>query len=117
MNEAIRVRFVRSGASGGGVVQVWRSDVTRRQYEVSEADAYAPAARLAAGDIGYLSFLEGTPIVTKQPLSRGERLKRLERLRSRHRGQQPEPAPQDGGSRMLLLVVGILVLVLLWALL
>lgn len=114
MNEAIKVRFVRSGTSGGGV-QVWRSDVTRRQYEVSETDSYAAAAQLTRGDIGYLSFLEGTPVVTKQPLSRGDR---LERLRSRPRQEQPAPAPKDsGGNRMLLLVVGILVLVVLWALL
>jgi len=62
------VRFVRGGGvAGSGVrLQEWRSELTGRVYEVDERDGYATADALQPGSAGYLSFLGGTPVVTRR---------------------------------------------------
>lgn len=63
------MRYVRAGgpSRSGLRLQEWRSELTGRAFEVDERDAYAAAEELEPGDEGYLSFVGGTAVVTRQP--------------------------------------------------
>lgn len=63
------MRFVRAGVTrgGGARLQEWRSERTGRVFEVDERDAYAAGEALEPGAPGYLTFVGGAPVVTRQP--------------------------------------------------
>lgn len=95
-------------------IQVWRSEVTGREFEVRESRSYASSEELAPGTVGYLDFTEGTPAVTRRPLERSERLGRYGRRGVADTSRRPaRPRPNLGAW----LLVGTLVVVILWSLL
>lgn len=116
--EATRVRYRRSNERrrAAELIQVWRSDVTGREFEVRESRSYAPSEELEPGAEGFLDFTAGAPSVTRRPLERSERLGRYqERRRRAVSTQQAYPAPRRNLGAWLL--VGTLVVVILWVLL
>jgi hypothetical protein len=94
--ERLAVRFVRANAPGapGGRVQEWRSQATGRVYLVREADAYAASEELEPGTQGFLAFVAGAPIVTREPRARG-------RGAARRAGAAPRvvPPPRPASAR------------------
>ena len=108
------MRFVRANAPGapGGRVQEWRSQATGRVYLVREADAYAASEELEPGTDGFLAFVAGAPIVTREPRARSRDAARRARVVPR---VVPPPRPASARGRgWLWLVVATLVA---WALL
>lgn len=98
------------------LIQVWKSEVTGREFEVRESRSYASSDELTQGAEGYLDFTAGAPAVTRRPLERSERIGRYRRRLSGRRDVQPSRASRPGNITRWLLV-GALLLVILWSLL
>lgn len=80
--EPLVVSFVRAArvVGSGTPLQEWRSERTGRLFEVEERDAYRPAEELQRGARGFLWFVGGAPVVTREPA-------------------EPPPRPDVGPSR------------------
>jgi hypothetical protein len=92
--EATRVRYLRSSERRRSAesIQVWKSDLTGREFEVRESRSFASTSDLAPGTTGFLDFTSGAPAVTKRPLERSERL-------DRYRQGQRSRADSAGSNR------------------
>ena len=117
--DATRVRYQRSNERrrASELIQVWKSEVTGREFEVRESRSYAPSTELAPGAQGYLDFTAGTPAVTRKPLERSARLDRYygRQLRSMQDGEGgPGQSRRNIGGWLIALA---LLLAVLWALL
>lgn len=90
-------------------LQEWRSERTGRLFEVDEGDAYRPAEELQPGARGFLWFVGGAPVVTREPAEPPPRS-------SAAAGGAPAPVRRPPRGRLswlwgLLLVLALLVLV------
>lgn len=119
MEDATRVRYQRSNERrrAAELIQVWKSEVTGREFEVRESRSYAPSRELAPGAQGYLDFTSGAAAVTRRPLERSARLDRYyqRQLRSMRGGEGGAGQSRRNIGGWLIALA--LLLAILWALL
>ncbi|MEX2536540.1 MAG: hypothetical protein WD273_13170 [Trueperaceae bacterium] len=124
VEDETRVRYLRSsdGRRARELIQVWKSELTGREFEVWKSNSFASSRDLRPGSLGFLSFASGAPAVTERPLERSERLGRYYE-RKRREAQLRGGGGSGGGSGGRRpsgagwLLIAVLVLVILWALL
>ena len=118
-DDATRVRYLHSNERQRGTetIQIWRSEVTGREFEVRESRSYALSADLEPGAVGYLDFTGGVAAVTRRPLGRSERLERFGRSGRHARGPGGSLPARPRRNLAPWLLVGALLLVVIWTLL
>lgn len=113
VEDATRVRYQRSNERRrhGEPIQVWKSEVTGREFEIRESRSYASTDELSPGAEGFLDFTTGSAEVTRRPLERSARLDRYYQRQLRSMRTEGHAGKRGRRLRFWLTVLALLAIV------